>query len=196
MNPTMDFRCALSLSIYEENIYTIDDLVFIPPEITYVKIDTLPAVTDLKLDELILQDESNATRRVITVSYRWPAGDSGRMISRVRLYHREGNASWILAGETTGEVFRVESVAPNTIYQFAVCSVNLLGVEAKIQNSPQASIATSGSLPVSVPQGINISNIGVEVSPGGALVAIVSVSWDNNPASELVTNYEIVYNNA
>ncbi|MEK7075243.1 MAG: phage tail protein, partial [Patescibacteria group bacterium] len=72
IQPTMDFKCTLSLVEYNESIYNTDLEQPVLPTPDYSSLDTLPSVTDIKLDELLIRGKDCAGNDVINIYFTKP----------------------------------------------------------------------------------------------------------------------------
>lgn len=130
---------------YKPEVY-IDDILILP-ETKYSTLDTgFPKVTNLVLQEAILKSEEGVLANYIDVSFVKPSLVNNPLNSykSAKIYLSDNNGlSYTLAGETTGESFRIETgVLPNRTYRVTVVVVNTHNVEGSKTTAATATITT------------------------------------------------------
>lgn len=140
---TQDQECTLSLIEYNESVYGADAGQPVLPTSNYSALESLPAVTELLLDELLISTVGGGVEDVLDVYFTRP--ESAHYFHAEIWFDVDGGG-WTYAGSTTAARFRIPGVQVGRTYTVAVRTVNLLGDRMKTENAPQASITTLGKL--------------------------------------------------
>ncbi len=141
-----NFEVALHGIEYNEGVYD-DSAVVLPVNIVSSLDPTIPEVTNLVLSENAVNLNDGTIQDVIDVYWQAPViTNSLRRYAKARVYISADNAaSWLLAGETSGTSFSIQSgIAVGNQYKIAVVSVTDHNEENGILISPQATITTIG----------------------------------------------------
>ncbi|MCL4492341.1 MAG: hypothetical protein M1510_10675 [Nitrospirae bacterium] len=141
MQPSMNFKCVLSLVEYNETIYNSDLLQPVLPTPSYQTINILPSVKNVRLDEILVKGPDGTLVDNIDVYFDRP-NDS--MFQKAEIWFANGGG-WKYEGESLG-YHRIRNVEVGKTYTVAVVAVNPLGQKQSIVQAPQVSIYTKGKL--------------------------------------------------
>jgi predicted phage tail protein len=132
---------------YDSNVY--DDSAITLPANNYSSLSReIPQVTNLTLTERLVKLKDGKIENVIDVWYDRPdaTGYHVKQFAKAKIYLSDNNgSSWQYRGESTSGHFQIiGDIKDGNTYKIAVVSVDDLGTEDAIANSPQASITVQG----------------------------------------------------
>lgn len=142
LSKSQDLDRTITCIEYNESIYNVDTDEPVIPTPDVSDLDTLPDVTNLLLDELIIRGEDGAINDVIDVYFSKP---NNSMYASADIWYDKG-AGWQYSGNTISDHYRLSNVEVNITYTIAVVTVNTAGQKADKNNAPSASIYTQGKL--------------------------------------------------
>jgi len=137
---THEQKATITAVEYNENIYSVDTMQPILPTYDYSASEIYPSVTNLSLKELPIRNSDGSLMNVIDVYFTKP--DSG-LYAYCEVWYSSGG-SFIFAGNSYSDTFRITNVEVNKLYTVAVVTVNKFGNRQPLSEAPTASIYVLG----------------------------------------------------
>jgi len=140
---THEQKATITAVEYNENIYSVDTMQPILPTYDYSALEIYPSVTNLSLKELPIRNSDGSLMNVIDVYFTKP--DSGSY-AYCEVWYSSGS-SFIFAGNSYSDTFRITNVEVNKLYTVAVVTVNKFGnlyYRQPLSEAPTASIYVLG----------------------------------------------------
>lgn len=188
--PQSDLIRKITLTDYNESIYSIDDLEPVIPTINYSRAP-IPQIANLEASENIYYNESASLVREAYLS--WGVVNSS-LLDHSEIYMAIHGLPYQLVGTTKELNFSIP-INPYTEYDFKVVAVNKFG---KASSNPPVITFTSSDTSSAIEGIIDVTVTGLEVFGGGSVFngRDCHIVWDAPLINNAVSYYNVsIYKN-
>ena len=183
--PQGDLMRKITLTDYNESIYSLDDGIPVIPTINYSR-SPIPKIANLTATEYIYYNESASLIREAALTWRVV---NTSLLDYSEVYMAIQGLPYQLVGTTKELSFNV-AIDPSVTYLFKVVAINKFGMAS---SDPPVVILNSSNTSSAISEIVDVSVSGLEVVGGGTVFygKDCNLTWNAPTISNSVSYYEV-----